>query len=554
MTGRRAATSAAVVGIVGLAVAAAVVAAFVSSRTSTPRDALAAPRFVDETASSGLDHVYDGNFTFATGGGVAALDCNDDGKAELYLAGGKNRATLFRNDSTAGGPLRFVRLTSAVTDLSAVTGAYPLDVDGDGNVDLAVLRAGRNELLRGLGNCTFEPANDRWSFAGGSSLSTAFSATWEPGNVLPTIAIGNYLGLDDGGKATLDCDTNELYRPAVGGARYASPSTLSPGYCALSMLFSDWDRSGRRDLRVTNDRQYYVDGEDQLWRIAPSEAPREYTAADGWRSMQIWGMGIASYDLTSDGYPDFFLTSQGDNKLQTLASGAASPAFRDIALKLGVTAAQPFAGGDALPSTAWHPEFQDVNNDGFIDLFISKGNVDVQPEYARADPSNLLLGQPNGVFREGATDAGIVDFARGRGAALADFNADGLVDLVEMHYHDATRLWRNVGAGDAVTAAPMGHWLAVQLEQPAPNRNAIGAWIEVRVGDTTLRRELSVGGGHAGGQLGWLHFGLGPASAADVRVQWPDGLISPWLRTPADQFGIVSRGAAAIERWQPSGG
>ena len=61
------------------------------------------------------------------------------------------------------------------------------------------------------------------------------------------------------------------------------------------MLFSDWDGSGRRDLRVTNDRQYYDNevGSEQLWRVAPGEAPRLYTAADGWAFLQLWGMGIA---------------------------------------------------------------------------------------------------------------------------------------------------------------------------------------------------------------------------------------------------------------------
>ena len=57
------------------------------------------------------------------------------------------------------------------------------------------------------------------------------------------------------------------------------------------MLFSDWDRSGRRDLRVSNDRHYYqaTDGEEQLWRIDPGEPPRLYTAADGWVELQIGG-------------------------------------------------------------------------------------------------------------------------------------------------------------------------------------------------------------------------------------------------------------------------
>ncbi len=102
-----------------------------------------------------------------------------------------------------------------------------------------------------------------------------------------------------------------------------------------------------------------------------------------------------------------------------------------------MNAAQPFTGGDVLPSTAWHPEFEDVNNDGFVDLFVSKGNVDAQPDYARKDPSNLLLGQPDGTFTEAADAAGILSFDRGRGAALADFNLDGLLDLVEVELRRA---------------------------------------------------------------------------------------------------------------------
>ena len=141
-------------------------------------------------------------------------------------------------------------------------------------------------------------------------------------------------------------------------------------------------------------------------------------------------MGIASQDLTGDGYPEVFLTSQGDNKLQTLDDGPAQPTYRDIALERGVTAQRPFVGGDVLPSTAWHPEFEDVNNDGFVDLFVSKGNVDAQSGNATRDPSNLLIGQADGTFVEGAEAAGIVGFDRARGAALVDLNLDGMLDLV----------------------------------------------------------------------------------------------------------------------------
>ena len=538
-----------VAGVVGVGVVAFVgvgVAAFVASRGggSTPTIALGAPHFVNETTVAGLAHTYGGGPTFSVGGGVAVFDCNGDGKPEIYLAGGSNPAELLRNDSAVGGALRFTALHDPATDLTDVNGAYPLDIDGDGNVDLAVLRVGENVLLRGLGGCRFERANEAWGFDGGRAWTTAFSATWEGSAVLPTLAVGNYVKLDPTGEPTFDCDDSQLIRPASSGAAYASPIPLTPGYCTLSVLFSDWDRSGRRDLRVTNDRHYYTDGSDQLWRVAAGEAPRVYTAADGWVAMQIWGMGIASYDVTGDGYPDVYLTSQGDNKLQTLTTGPTQPTYRDIALKRGVNVAQPFTGGDALPSTAWHPEFQDVNNDGFIDLFVSKGNVDAMPDHAAKDPSDLLLGQPDGTFKQGADAAGILEFARGRGAALVDFNLDGLLDLVKVNLGAPVMLWRNVGGGDAANPAPMGHWLAVTLRQPGPNRDAIGAWIEVRVGETTMRRELTVGGGHIGGQLGPTHIGLGPAGEAQVRVQWPDGEQGSWIPAKADQSVIIQRGAS----------
>ena len=531
----------------------AAVGYFVSHRpVATPTTALGAPSFVDETATAGITDTYDGTEVFATGGGVAVFDCNGDGKPDMYVAGGINPAALYRNDSPIGGALKFTALPDPATDLANVVGAYPIDIDGDGNVDLAVLRVGGAQLLRGLGNCHFQAADQAWSFADDNAWASAFSATWERTTGLPTLAIGHYRQLDATGKATLDCADSALYRPKADATGYVAPVALSPGYCNLSMLFSDWDGSGRSDLRMTNDKNYYANGTDQLWRIEAGQPPRVYTDADGWVSMQIFGMGIASYDLSGDGLPDYYITSQGDNKLQTLTTGPSQPTYRDIAGKRGVTAAQPFIGGDVLPSTAWHPEFQDVNNDGFMDLFVSKGNVSAQPDFAQKDPNNLFLGQPDGTFTEAADKAGILNYARGRGAALADFNLDGMLDLVEVNYGTAVKVWRNVGSGDAAKPVQMGNWLAIRPTQTGPNRDAIGAWIEVKVGDTTMRRELTVGGGHAGGQLGPTHFGLGPAGEAQVRVKWPDGLVGPWMTVAAGQSVVIERGATQARPASPS--
>lgn len=519
---------------------------------TTPAGVGPVPAFVDETAASGLAFTYDGPFTYAVGGGVAILDCDDDGRPDIYLAGGAGPAALFRNAASIGGELRFERLANSGTELDAVNGAYPVDIDGDGRTDLVTLRNGENVALRGLGQCRFERANEAWGLDGGAELTEAFSATWEAGATWPTVAFGNYAEPGNLDPATW-CQANQLVRPD--GARFGRPVLLLPSFCTLSMLFSDWDGSGRRDLRVSNDRQYYRSdvGEEQLWRVAPGEAPRLYGVDDGWARVQVQGMGIGSQDLTGDGLPEVYLTSQSASKLQTLAAGAAQPSYRDIGLDRGVNVAHPFTGDDVdLPSTAWHPEFADVNNDGFVDLFVSKGNVTSQPDYAMQDPSNLLLGQPDGTFREVADVAGILSFDRGRGAALADFNLDGRLDLVEVNYGAPVRIWRNTGpaaggagagAGDgSADAGAEGHWLGLRLRQPGANVDAIGAIVEVRTGDLVLRRELTVGGGHGGGQLGWLHVGLGPASGADVRVTWPGGEVGPWQHIAADGLVIIEPG------------
>jgi len=524
-----------------------------SPRAITPTVSLGPPRYVDESTTAGLDHRYGGGDTSYIGGGVAVFDCDGDGLPDLYLAGGSNPAALYRNDSRRGAELGFTVAADTASSRTGVMGAYPLDIDGDDYVDLAVLRADGAELLRGVGDCRFEPGDDRWAFAVAADWTTAFSATWEGSAALPTMAFGKYVGVDAAGNSTYICPDNELFRPDAAGSGYGPAIPLDPGFCSLSMLFSDWDGSGRRDLRVSNDRQYYDDenGQEQLWRVSPGEAPRLYTADDGWDFMQIWGMGIGSYDVTGDGHPDVYLTSQGPNKLQTLLAGPDAPTYRDIAIKRGVVATRPSAGGDPLPSTAWHPEFQDVNNDGFIDLFVSKGNVGQQPDYAARDPSDLFIGAADGTFGYGAAQAGIFDPERGRGAALADFNADGLLDLVQVDLDAPVRLWRNVGASTGRDPVAMGHWLALAVRQPGPNRDAIGAIVEVQVGDSVQRRELTVGGGHVGGQLGWTHFGLGPASRADVRVTWPDGDVGPWIGVDADQFATIARDGDRVETWLP---
>lgn len=483
------------------------------------------PVFIDRSAALPVRHVYAGGWEHFVGGGVSALDCNADGLPDLVAAGGANPARLFVNTTPApGAAIAFG--DGALPEIRGATGLWPIDIDGDGWLDLAVLRVGPNVLLRGEPGCVFTEAPDDWGFAPGDAWSTSFAAIWEPGQSLPTLAVGNYVDRRREDGPFEACDANELHRPVA--ERYVPPVPLKPGYCALSMLISDWQRSGEPELRISNDRHYYVrGGHEEMWRLDPL-GPR--TEADGWPRISLWGMGIASQDITGDGLPEVVLTSMGDQLLQFNTGEG----YRNAPYAIGTYAQRPHVGDDGRPSTGWHAEFGDVNNDGRADLFIAKGNVEQMPSNAIHDPNNLLIQREDGTFVEAAATAGVATTERSRGAALVDLNLDGRLDIVVVNRRAAMEVWENATSG-------VGNWVAIEPRHDGRNTRAVGAWVEVRTGDKVQAREVTVGGGHGGGQSGPLHFGLGQERQAEVRVIWPDGETSEWRRIEAGQRCTATR-------------
>jgi enediyne biosynthesis protein E4 len=501
------------------------------------------PSFIEETATSGIDQKFIGGWQYMVGGGVAAFDCNADGFEDVLISGGESPAKFYRNAAKQGGELKFIAETSGL-ELDAVLGTYALDINSDGNTDLVLLRVGENVVMKGEGACQFTRANEDWNFDGGDAWSTSLAATWETGAVWPTIAIGNYIDRKEEFSPWGSCTDNWLHRPQGIEQKFASPFALKPSFCPLSMMFTDWNRSGTPSLRVSNDREYYEGGQEQMWNIEAGKAPVLLTEKEGWKPLKIWGMGIASSDIDGDSYPEYFLTSMADNKLQTLAAKAENGApqlatFKDVAFAKGVTAHRPYFGEDLKPSTAWHSQFEDVNNDGLVDLFVAKGNVDKMPDFAAKDPNNLLVQASDGKFIEAGQIAGVASVAISRGASITDFNLDGLVDLLVVNRGEPAQIWRN-------TTKDGGNWFNVKLKQPAPNLDGIGSWLEVKTGDKVSQREIFVGAGHASGQLGWVHMGAGAAKEAEVRVIWPDGTKGNWEQLTTNAHYVLERGKPAV--------
>ena len=455
-----------------------------------------------ENLSSHLpEHIYAGGWEHFVGGGLAVFDCNNDEHPDIFAAGGENPARLMRNL----GAFNFEAVD--IPGLLGVTGAYPIDLDADGWLDLFVLRAGGNRILKGGPDCAFTDASALFGLPQSSAWSTAFTAWWESNEDRPTLAIGNYVDRDDPDGPFEACDDNVILRPGPDGY---SAEILAPGFCTLSMLAAK-DSRGRDTLRISNDRHYYVSGGyEQMWDI---QDQRFLGEADGWRNVSLWGMGIASRDLNADGFDDVMLTSMGDQLLQFAIPGGG---YKAAPFSQGTYAQRPHIGDEGRASTGWHAEFGDVDNDGRPDLFIAKGNVDQMPGMAMRDPNTLLRQNADGTFTEISHHVGVASMDRSRGAALVDFDLDGRLDLVVSNRRAPLELYRNV-------TERAGQWIAITLAQTGPNRDAIGSVIWVEAGGTKQSIQHVIGAGHVGGQMLPRHFGLGAADTAKVTVDWPDG-------------------------------
>jgi hypothetical protein len=208
-------------------------------------------------------------------------------------------------------------------------------------------------------------------------------------------------------------------------------------------------------------------------------------------------MGIASEDITGDGLPEVMLTSMGDQLLQLPRAGIAGAR----ALRGGGHRPPPHVGDDGRPSTGWHAPSAMSTMTGARSLH-RQGQCRPDAVERDARPQLAADAGPDGTVRRGGRRRAWPRCIAGRGAALADLNRDGRLDLVVVNRRAPMELWQN--RDRAATGSPCA-------APGRPNGHAVGAWVELRRGDGVAAREITVGGGHAGGTAGPVHFGLGAA-------------------------------------------
>jgi hypothetical protein len=538
--------------------------------------AMAEPLFVEKAADLGLKFAHvsgaSGEYYMAEqmGPGAALFDYDNDGDLDVFLvqggplgsaSGGKISSAwptsrLFRND-LADGRLRFTDVTDkAGVGLRAYgMGAAVADYDGDGHLDLLVTSFGPETLFRNKGDGTFTDvtatagvSDDLWS------TSAAFVDHDRDGHL--DLFVANYLDFTIAGNkrcydsvGARDYCSPRAYRPVadrfyrnLGNGRFANVTETAgiskADGAGLGVVSGDYNADGWLDLYVANDatpNQLWINGRDGTFT---DEGPLSGSALNAAGNPE-GSMGIASGDFDRDGDEDLFVTNIIAETF-VLYENDGRGNFEDVRTRVGLAA--PTAA-----FTGFGTDWFDYDNDGWLDLFIANGAVNIV-EAQRGEPlpfrmrNQLFRNLGSGRFAETSAEGGpaLARAEIGRGAAFGDVDNDGDVDIVVSNNEGPVRLLINQAAGANKS-------LHVRLEQPGPNRFAFGARVGVeRKGQKTLWRRVRTDGSYLSANDVRLHFGLGPSRDVDaIVVEWPGGQSERFTAIPADGVVTLRRGTGA---------
>ncbi len=502
----------------------------------------------------------------AHGAGVAWIDYDGDGDVDLYVANGSRLApyppgqepsdALYRND---GGRFTDVTEKAGVRDRAWSFGVAAADYDNDGRTDLYVTQWGRNTLYRNRGDGSFEDVTERAGVGDRRwGMSAAFADYDRDGWV--DLYVANYVDFELGavpergssptcrwrgldvycGPRGLRAAADVLYRNNRDGtfsdvSARAGVALPEPFY-GLGISWADYDNDGDPDLYVANDSTpnlLFRNNGDGTFKEIGTPAGCAYSG-DG---REQAGMGVDWGDYDADGWLDVFVTNFSHD-VYTLYHNEAGERFSDATFRAGL-------GEATLKSLGWSTRFFDYDNDGWTDLLAVNGHVYPQVErepvgtdYAQ---KSQLFRNRGGTFSELGAQAGpaLASAHLSRGAATADYDDDGDVDVAITHLHEAVGLWRNDGGAQA------GNWLSLRLRGSGKNPDAIGARAEVTIPGRRLIDEVRSGSGYLSQSDFRLHFGLGDASGASVRVRWPDGTLQEAGTLAANRFWLIEPGKPA---------
>jgi len=490
---------------------------------------IAQTTFTNIAPSAGIDHYCDLHWDM--GGGVAIFDFNKDSLQDIYYTGGINRDALYLNNGD--GTYTNISLSAGLgfTDSVKTMGVCTGDFNNDGyrDVFLNTPKGEPNRLLKNNGNGTFSDI----SVSAGLVQDSLFtmSSAWGDYNkdgyldlyvtnyiLHPNVildSVNNFLGFDH------QCSPNRLFLNNGDETFTDVTNTTQTGDtgCALATTITDYDSDGDMDIWVINDFGQWI-LPNELYQNTNGNLNPVAAAANV--DARMFGMGIAIGDYDQDLDLDYYITNIGRNLLH---KNEGNGTFIDTTAAAGVE--NEWYIQDSLHATGWGTGFMDIDNDSYLDLFVSNGYVPAVPELMTSliDPDKLFKNNGDGTFTDISHTFNPDSAHVTRGFAYGDMDNDGDIDLIPV----ATLISNAVDTHKVVlfqnNLNNNNNWLAVALEGTTSNRDAFGSQIIIYVNGQSWIHEISGGSSHTSQNSSVAHFGLGTATIVDsLIINWTNGL------------------------------
>jgi tetratricopeptide (TPR) repeat protein len=463
-------------------------------------------RFQDVAVQAGL-------VSFSTAGGVIVDDFENNGRFDVVTSGFNSCEPMRFFHNNRDGTFTEQAAKVGLSDQLGGLNILQADYNNDGCLDILVLRGGwevpqRKSLLRNNCDGTFTDVTDASGLGEPTSTQTAVWVDINNDGLLD-LFVGN-----EGQPAQLFLNKGDGTFQDISHSAGVDRVMFTKGVAA-----GDYDNDGYPDLYVSN-----FNGDNFLYHNNHDNTFTEVAAAAG---VPGSGRGFATwfFDYDNDGWPDIFATSYFASVDETARTYLGLPnnattlklyknlgngTFRDVTKEVGLDKAYMPMGAN----------FGDIDNDGFLDIFLGTGN----PSYASLKPSVLLHNKGGKSFVDVTTSSGTGEWHKGHGVAFADLDNRGDEDIIfevggaTLGDSHALRVFENPGHGN--------DWISVKLVGVKTNRSAIGARIKVTVenkgqGTRSIYRTVGSGGSFGASPLE-QHIGLGKdARILDLEIWWP---------------------------------